>query len=198
MIRPDDEEKPFVARWNSLIRVLLVESSVKAVARTAMDYANFYDGTSCRPTNERLARETGYDERTVRAAWALMRAAGLAERVGHAVPHKDLADVYELQIPSHWDSLAILGPRSRKFTCLYCGKLLNPPPVGYVDADGATRWRLWKAAFCKPPRKSKGRDAIDCYAMWNRRQQVNGEPVWHDLGNTAQWKLFREARGDDW
>lgn len=198
MIRPDDEDKPFIARWNSLMRVLLVDSSVKAVARTAMDYANFDDGTSCRPSNERLARETGYDERTVRSAWAFLRAAGFAQRVGYAVAHRHRADEYELQIPDAWDSMAILGPHSRKFACLHCGTLINPLPVGYLNDAGEPRWRLPRAAFCKPPRKMKGRDADDCFVMWNRQQQVNGDPVWHDLGTAAQWKLFREARGDDW
>lgn len=198
MIRPDDEDKPFVARWNSFVRVLLVESSVKAVARAAMDYADFYDGTSCHPSNERLARETGYDERTVRNAWALLRSIGAAERVRHGVPHRGIADEYELCIPGNWDGMAVLGPRSRKFTCLYCGKEFNPPAAGFVDDDGQAKWALWKACFCKPPRKKNGRDADHCVMAWNLDRKRSGDQPWSDLDGKEMWKCFREARSDDW
>lgn len=198
MIRPDDEEKPFVARWNSLIRILLVESSVKAVARAAMDYADFYDGTSCHPSNERLARETLYDERTVRSAWAMLRGLGLAERVRHGVPQKRIADEYELQIPDDWAGMAILGPRSDEFACLHCGADFNPPAVAVLTEDGRAAWALWKACFCKPPRKTKGRNTEHCLVAWNAARRRDGEPTWSDLDGPAAWKLFREARADDW
>jgi hypothetical protein len=198
MIRPDDEDKPFVARWNSLARVLLVESSVKAVARAAMDYADFYDGSRCHPSSARIARESLHDERTVRAALAHLRALGMAERVAHGVAHRGIADEYQLHIPPYWDGLAVLGPHSRKFTCLACGKEFNAPAAGRINDDGKAVWDLWKLCFCKPPRKKKGRDAPDCWAVWNRDRQLKGEALWSEIGDTARWKLFREARSDDW
>jgi hypothetical protein len=67
-ISPDDEDKPFVARWNTLVSALLIEPSIKLVARQACDYG-IMDGEGIYPGNQRLARQTGYDERTVREAW---------------------------------------------------------------------------------------------------------------------------------
>lgn len=198
-VRPDDDEKPFIARWNAFIRVLLVDPSVKHVARAAAaDYADFYDGTSCRPSSSRLARELGYDERTVRMAWGHLRAMGLADRVTPGIAHKGVADEYELKIPYYWDSMAILGPNSRKFTCLACGKVFNPPPAGRINDNGDAVWDLWKLCFCKPPRKTKGRAGIDCWTAWNTRRKSEGQPVWRQLDNETSWKLFREARADDW
>lgn len=197
MIRPDDEDKPFVARWNSLIRILLVEPSTKLLARTAMDYANFVDGTSCFPSNERLERDTGLGDKTIRNAWALLRAAGLAERVGDAVAHRRISDEYELAIPENWQGLPILGPRGLKFTCLNCEKQINPQGSGEVGPNGNAAWSLWKAVFCAPPRKVKGRPDASCYGVWNRQQQKTGNPTWPELGGDA-WKLFRQSRGDDW
>lgn len=204
MIRPDDEDKPFIARWNTLARILLIESSVKHIARAAMDYADFADGTSCRPSNERLGRETGYNERTVRTAWAVMRGMGLAIRVAHGTSYLRQADEYELQIPEHWDSLPVLGPHGRKFTCLGCGKLFNPQGNCSVNehkddkpGDDNVRFDLGKLCFCPAPRKSKGRDDDACIAVWNQRQTRAGSQPWNKLGQ-ERWKNFREARGDDW
>lgn len=196
-LRPDDEDKPFVARWNLLMRILLVESSVKNVGRVAMDYADFQDGTSCHPSNKRLARETGYDESTVRNAWAILRALGLATRVRHGVPHRGIADEYELNIPDDWERLPTLGPRSRAFTCLYCGKDFDPAGNIWLD-KGTLRLFIWRLCFCRPPRKRKGRDEPNCFDQWDRERQMNGEPMWRDLDEGASWKMVREARGDDW
>lgn len=197
MIRPDDDTKPFVGRWNSLVRILLLDSSVKHVARAAMDYADLYDGTSCRPSNERLARETGYNERTVRNAWAVMRGLGLAERVSHGVAHRRLCDEYELVIPDHWDSLPILGPRGGKFTCLYCEKSFNPVGNSTVRPDGNVTFDLATMAFCPAPRKKKGREDPWCAALWDGQRHASGEALWNSLGQ-ERWKLFRRARADDW
>ncbi|GIM88769.1 hypothetical protein [Paractinoplanes toevensis] len=204
MIRPDDEEKPFIARWNMLARILLVESSVKHIARAAMDYADFDDGSNCRPSNERLARETGYNERTVRFAWSALRGLGMAERVSRGTSYLRQADEYWLQIPEHWANFPILGPHGRKFTCLGCGKLFNP--VGNcsvnelpTDAPGAdmVRYDIAKMCFCPAPRKTKGRDDASCLAGWNQAQRKAGSPLWNQLG-LERWKLFRQARADDW
>lgn len=45
--RPDDEGRPFTTRWTILCRILLVESSVKHIARSALDFAAYEDGSSC-------------------------------------------------------------------------------------------------------------------------------------------------------
>lgn len=204
MFAPDDEDKPFIARWNMLIRILLVESSVKHIARAAMDYADFSDGSSCHPSNERLARESGYNERTVRFAWSVMRGLGMADRVSHGVAHRRLADEYELQIPEHWQSLPILGPHGRKFTCPGCDKLFNPNgncSVNDEKADprggDAIRFDLTKLTFCPAPRKTEGRDGPACVELWNRKRKASSVKLWGQLGND-RWEVFRGARGDNW
>lgn len=204
MHAPDDEDKPFIARWNMLTRILLVESSVKLVARSAMDYADFYDGSSCHPSNERIGRETGYNEKTVRLAWQVMRGIGMAERVGHGVAHLRLADEYQLCIPDHWQSLPLLGPRGRKFNCLHCHKLFAPQGNCSVNAEPGdapggekVRFDLSRMCFCPPPRKTKGREQPACLDLWNQSQAAAGGMTWYQLGE-ERWKLFRQARGDDW
>ncbi|WP_329518641.1 helix-turn-helix domain-containing protein [Spirillospora sp. NBC_01491] len=201
---PDDEDRPFVSQWNTLVRILLVESSVKHIARAAMDYANYHDGASCHPSNERLARETGYNERTVRDAWAVMRGLGMAQRVAFGVPHKGIADEYELMIPPGWKELPILGPRGRKFTCLYCAKLFNPQGNSSVNSgkddkpgSDSIRFDVRKLCFCPTPRKTKGRDAPDCFVEWERQCLINEQTSWFKLGSDV-WKCFRKARSDDW
>lgn len=197
MIRPDDEDKPFVARWNSLIRSLLVESSVKLVARTAMDYADLYDGTGCHPSNERLARETGYSERTVRTAWGTLRGLDLADRVSRGVAHKREADEYDLIIPDGWVNLPLLGPRSRKFTCLNCGKVFIPQGNSELHKDGGVRFNVRLFVFCPPPRATKGREEEHCFKVWDHDRRHAGDQTWAQLGKDV-WKLFQQARGDSW
>ncbi|GAA4928620.1 hypothetical protein GCM10023224_04840 [Streptomonospora halophila] len=197
MIRPDDETKPFVGRWNSLIRILLVESSVKHVARAAMDYANLYDGTSCHPSNERLARETGYNERTVRKAWAAMRGMGLAERVSHGVAHRRLSDEYQLVIPESWQSLPVLGPSGAKFTCVHCEKAFNPTGNCKVHPDGRVTFDLIPMVFCPEPRQRKGREEPWCATEWDGQRRASGETPWSQLGQ-ERWKVFHLARGEEW
>lgn len=200
MFAPDDEDKPFIARWNVLTRILLVETSVKLVARSAMDFADFGDGSSCHPSNERIERETGLSERTIRTAWQVLRGLGMAERVAFGSAHRKLADEYQLQIPANWQNLPIYGPYVRKFNCLYCQKLITPQGNCIVEVERGqeqVRWKVQRFVFCPPPRATKGRDTVNCFAEWSEHQVLAGAPRWTELGGDV-WKLFRQARGDDW
>lgn len=199
MIRPDDEDLPFVARWNALIRSLLIEPSVKLVARTAADYADFTDGSSCHPGNARLMRDTGYSDKTIRTAWATLRGMGLAVRVAVGNPAEGEADEYVLQIPDDWKRKPLLGPRGKAFRCLYCHKRFNPQPNSRVNefktdrsGDDAVRFKVFEFTFCPTPRKSAG-----CYELWTKARAEAGETPWPELGQKV-WELFRESRGDDW
>jgi hypothetical protein len=205
-INPDDTDKPFVARWNALVSALLVEPSIKLIARQACDYG-IMDGEGIYPGNQRLARQTGYDERTVREAWHFMRATGMALRDGRSAwtGTQRLADTYALEIPRTWRGFPVLGPHAARFTCQHCGKLFNPPPcnvylmedgpsgrrVPVVDADGVreVRWALWKAVFCPEPRKGP-----NCMREWERKHGRR----WSAAENDACWAMFRKARGDEW
>lgn len=197
MIRPDDETKPFVGRWNSLVRILIADSSVKHVARAAMDYADLYDGTSCHPSNERLARETGYSERTVRNAWAVLRGLRMAVRVGRGSPQTRKADEYELVIPDNWENLPILGPSSGRFYCLHCGKVFNPTAAATALKGGSVSFDIRPIVFCPEPRKTKGRDVHWCFDEWEKERLNAGEPSWWSMGQD-RWALVPEARQDPW
>ncbi len=198
-ISPDDADKPFAARWNALVSALLVEPSVKLVARQACDYG-FMDGEDIFPGNERLARQTGLTERTVREAWHFLRASGMAERIEHSAwtGARRTADRYQLAIPDSWRSSPMLGPHAGKFTCQECGKQFNPSAcntwatqkgsrVPTTDRNGVRTisWFLWKATFCPEPRGGNG-----CLYHWKR---ANGQ--W---GGDQAWKIYYAARGDDW
>lgn len=194
MIRPDDESAPFVSRWSTLVRVLLVEPSVKLVARSAMDYANFEDGSNCHPSNERLARDTGYNEKTVRDAWSVLRALDMAIRVSGAVSYDRKADKYQLVIPDDWKSLPLLGPRGRKFTCLGCQKPFNPRAHQVQPKAGErVRWVLHRFVFCAAGR---GEQYSACMHIWDARRKAEGKKPW--LQDTDRWPFFHQARGDDW
>lgn len=195
--RPDDPDKPFIVRWNTLARILLVDTSIKYVARAAMDFADYETGASCFPSNERIARETGYSEPTIRNAWKVMRGIGMAERVAFGVAHRRLADEYQLLIPGDWEMLPTLGPHGRKFTCVGCGKLFNPQGTCVVRDDGTVAFELSRMCFCAPPRAVKGRSEVSCLGGWSERQVQAGERPWTELGGD-RWKAFRQARGDDW
>lgn len=197
-LRPDDEDKPFIARWNALSRILLVEASVKLVARAAMDYAGFEDGSNCHPSNERIARETGYSERTVRTAWGVLRGLGMAEREEFAIAHERKADKYQLTIPDNWAHLPILGPSGRKFTCLSCNKRINPKGNCSLEADERVTFNVREYVFCPAPRKTRGREEAWCYDVWNQRMKAISSPTWNERDNKGVWALFRRSRGDDW
>ncbi|REF00359.1 hypothetical protein [Thermomonospora umbrina] len=207
-IRPDDEDPdiPFSRRWNVLVNALLVESSVKLVARVAMDYANYYDrdngrvaGGNVYPGNELLARETGLSERSVRTAWAVLRGLDMAERTSTASydpkTRKRTADEYQLMIPEGWEHLPILGPNSGRFRCVHCECLFNPQGNSSVDSKGRVSFQVHRLCFCPPPRdKGKGEG---CFSLWTQARQAAEATSWRDLGGDV-WKLFREARDDDW
>lgn len=198
--RPDDESKPFIARWTVLTRILLLDPSVKAVARSAMDFANFDDGASCHPGNGRVERETGLSDRAVRTAWQVLRTVGMAERVAFGSPSLRMADEYQLTVPAHWESLPVYGPHVREFHCLHCEKQFTPQgncTMQTKKLGGALTYDLRVMAFCSPPRANRGRPQPDCFVEWNRGQGATGRPSWNDLGHD-RWALFRRARGDDW
>lgn len=197
MINPDDPKAVFVARYHAFMRILLVEPSVKLVGRTLADYADFKDGDDCFPSNERLERDTGLGDKTIRNAMAFLRAVGAARRVETAVSHRRKADKYELVIPNNWKNMAVTGPNNYKFTCVWCGNLFNPDGGGSVSAGGHAQWRLYKSAFCPSPRKEKGRLDVCCNVEWNRSQRKAGQAAW-GADNEEAWALFRQARGDDW
>jgi hypothetical protein len=193
--RPDDTAKPFAVRWNIFVRILLVESSVKLVARTAMDYADFDTGSSCHPSNQRLVRETCLGERTIRTAWGVLRGLGMAERIECAVAYAGQADNYRLVIPETWEAMPILGPHGRKFTCLNCGKLINPQGHSNLGKDGRVRCDVRLFAFCPAPRSG---DGPSCAQEWDDGRASAGERDWSRLDSDEIWKLFRLSRGDDW
>lgn len=205
-IRPDDDdpEIPFSRKWNVLINALLVDSNVKLVARVAVDYANYYDrengrvaGGNTYPGNERLARETGLSERSVRTAWAILRGLNLAERTKSAgydpKTKKRTADEYQLTIPAGWEHLPVLGPNSGKFRCLHCQCLMTPVANSSVDSKGSVTFQVRRFCFCPPPRdKDKG---SGCYLLWAEERRRRKLKPWGEL---EVWDLFREARDDEW
>jgi hypothetical protein len=206
VIHPDDEERPFAARWNALVGALLIEPSIKLVARQAVDYG-FLDGDGIYPGNERIARQTGLGDKTVREAWHFLRAAEMARRDLRSVwtGTKRLADMYALEIPANWKSMPVLGPHAARFTCQQCGKKFNAPPCNTFlhKQDPHTgrqvpvtnpetglrqvRWALWKAVFCPAPR-----NGTSCQQLW---EKVNGR--WA-ADPAACWELFHKARDDEW
>lgn len=199
---PDDDSKPFIARWNVLIRILIVEPSVKLVARSAMDFGDFDDGTSCHPSNARISRETGLSTRTVQDAWAIMRGMGMARRVAFGVPHEHTADEYELYIPAGWRDLPVYGPHVQDFHCLHCRQQFVPQPStrlvkGTSREKPGVAFHVRQMTFCRAPRQAKGRPAVDCFEAWNLERAAAGAPVWDKLGDEV-WKLLQQARGDDW
>jgi hypothetical protein len=188
----DDGERPFIARWNLLTRILLVDTSVKAVAYTAGTYADIYDGSRCRPGNSRVCRNIGASDNTVRKAWKTLSALGMAECVepSHWNGRFRTADVYHLHIPGDWRGFATLGPREGRFRCLHCReRLFDPPPIAVLERNGEVKWNLARATFCR----------TTCRAAWHRREITEGRTVPWGNDSDRAWKLFHEARGgDDW
>lgn len=213
-LRPDDEEKQFAPRWNLLTRILLVEPSVKLVARLAMDYADFDDGSSCYPSIERLTRESGLSDRTVRNGWAVLRGLGMAVRVSRGGSFRGAADEYQLEIPDGWESMPVLGPNRRKFTCPGCGNLFNPDAHSVLTdrskdktkPDGAPRakagdtvgWNVGRLTFCSWPSERGTKGSAECLGSWDDRRRKSGDETWTKLGSDGKWSIFREARNDPW
>ena len=190
-VAPDDEEKPFVVRWNLLVRILLAETSVKAVAWAAMTYAGSYDGSNVFPSNARMCRNTGLSENTVRKAWKTLCGLHMAEvtEPSHWNGKFRTTDVYQLRIPGNWRDFAVLGPKEGQFRCGYCHchKAFDPPPVAVLEKAGEVRWTLTAAVFC----------GSKCRESWNREETNAGRALPWGKSDDA-WKLFRQSRGDDW
>lgn len=73
-------------RYNTAVRPLLganqvSRAAVLAVAAARAGYAEYATGRQCRPTNERLAADTGLSVRTVQRADAALRLLGVATEV---------------------------------------------------------------------------------------------------------------------
>lgn len=213
MVHPDDATKPFAARFNALLTALIIEPSVKLVGRQVADYG-FMDGEAIYPGNQRLARETGLGEKTIREAFHFLRANGMAHRDARSAwtGTRRTADTYALDIPADWMLMPVLGPHHARFTCQGCGQLFNPQPCNVFLAERhpgrkgfapvtdpqtgfrEVRWALWKAVFCPPPRKQKGKPLpAGCRQQWER---ANGP--WNAGDNKSCWEMFRKARDDDW
>ena len=76
----------YAARYDSCVRPVMPGNpvSLKALVRVAQARARYADhrtGRNCRPTNERLAADTGYSVRTVQRADAALRLLGVATEV---------------------------------------------------------------------------------------------------------------------
>ncbi len=210
-VRPDDEDKPFFVRWNVLTRVLLVEPSVKLVARVAMDYADNDDGSSCFPSIERMVRETGLSDRTVRNGWAVLRGIDMAVRVGRGNSFRGASDEYRLQIPDSWIGLPTYGPHGQKFTCIGCGNKFTPDAHNVLQdrlrsktmPDGKPRkkvgdavgWHLGKFVFCSFPNGAKKGNEV-CLQAWNAKRRAEGEKTWKATDD--KWGFVWEARNDPW
>lgn len=197
MIRPDDDTQPFVFRWRSLVRLLLFETSVKTVALVAAEYADYDTGANCRPGNERLMRETSLGERSVRYAWSIMRAAGMAERVVAGSSYRGESDEYQLHIPANWKAYPVLGPNRGVFTCQYCGAEFNPSG-NCAYKNGKVTAKFEKLIFCPEPRKVRGRDVDSCYERWSAQQAEGGAKGLYTRSLDERFELFSKARDDDW
>jgi len=205
LISPDDEIDSngvpllFVTRFNKLVDALIVESSVKLVARCAVDYA-VRDGEGIYPGNEQIARKTSLTAESVRKAWGILRALGMAELDAPSVwtGSRRLANAYSLAIPARWHGFPVYGPHFGRFTCQHCGHLYNPQPGTVLNPDGSIAWYLRSMVFCRPPARPKrpggrGRQQPKppgCSDLWGQHHSWPG-------GEEA-WGLFRKARNDEW
>jgi hypothetical protein len=200
------EPMPFVARWSTLVSALIVEPSVKLVALTAANY-RIYDGAGVRPSQQRVARQTSYDEASVSKAWAVLRAMGMAERdiPSYFDGRKRTSDEYTLTIPDDWRLLPLYGPGMKRFHCQHCGKAFNPRPSTDVREDGTIGYYLTEMVFCRKPgaprKRADGTKARKrpswCFDLWERERIEKCLPRWGALKGEA-WKMLSTARGDDW
>lgn len=196
VVSPGDTTAAFPQRWSALLRLLLVESSVKLIARTAMDHADQADGSGCRVSNDQLARETSYSERTVRTAWGVLRGLGLAERVASAgydaVNERHVSDEYRLTIPDGWHRLPLLGASSAKFWCLWCHRRFNPQANCGLLPDGRVTFEVHRFCFCAgrvPGAK------LSCFDSWQQAESQNNSRPWDDVD---RWSMFRRSRCGVW
>jgi hypothetical protein len=189
----DGTEILFVRRWNTLVDALIIEPSIKHVARASVDFG-LADGAGIYPGNELLARKTGYTRKTVGEAWDVLRALEMAERVipSYYDGRKRVADEYQLAIPGNWRGFAVYGPNMKRFHCQHCGKVFNPKPCLDVRPDGTFGWYLAKAVFCPSPRHGP-----DCFQRWEHQRRAAKRPLWDKLGD-KRWDMFYAARSDEW
>jgi rubredoxin len=200
----DGTEILFVRRWNTLVSALIIEPTVKLVARTVVDYG-LADGQGIYPGNERIARQTGFGPETVRKAWGILRGVGMAERVTSSYydGSRRTADEYELVIPGNWRTLPVYGPNLRRFHCQQCGKVFDPQAGTVQRTDGSVGWSVHRMAFCPKPgaprKRADGTKARKpppwCYEVWGQGRSERTRFYGPDCD---AWELFRRARGDDW
>jgi rubredoxin len=204
-IFPGDEETivgdpvSFVVRWNKLVDAWIVESSVKLLARTAVDYG-VHDGQEIYPGNEQLSRKTGLSTVTIGKAWKILQASKMAELdVASMWTGKwRTANVYSLMIPGDWENLPIYGPNCKRFTCQHCGHLFNPQPGTDVGKNGGVGYYIARMVFCPDPGRPKRQHGEagprkpfppGCAALW---QKGAGKDT------KITWEMFRKARDDEW
>ncbi|WP_156370702.1 helix-turn-helix domain-containing protein [Nocardia arizonensis] len=85
--------------WERIARRVQMHSTTKFLALMLATYADS-DGTRIRPGVERLALVMCVSEKTVKRAFADLRALGLVERTKQGNRHRGLADEYRLTVPS--------------------------------------------------------------------------------------------------
>ena len=76
----------FDCRYDTVVRPLMPGNPISrhallAIAAARADYADYGTGRNCRPSNERLAADTGYSVRTVQRADTALRLLGVASEV---------------------------------------------------------------------------------------------------------------------
>ena len=85
--------------WERVVRRVQTHSTTKYLALVLATYAD-QDGSRIRPGVERLALVMCVSEKTVKRAFAELRALGLVERTKQGNRHRGLADEYRLTVPS--------------------------------------------------------------------------------------------------
>ncbi|WP_244269129.1 helix-turn-helix domain-containing protein, partial [Mycobacterium parascrofulaceum] len=74
-LRYDADVRPHMGANQISRRALL------RIAQARARYADYTTGRDCRPSNERLATDTGYDVRTIQRANTVLRLLGVATEV---------------------------------------------------------------------------------------------------------------------
>ncbi|WP_378735368.1 helix-turn-helix domain-containing protein [Nocardia brasiliensis] len=95
--------------WERIARRVQMHSTTKYLALMMATYADA-DGSRIRPGVERLALVMCVSEKTVKRAFADLRALGLIERTKQGNRHRGLADEYRLTVPSTLLDEALLDP----------------------------------------------------------------------------------------
>lgn len=95
--------------WERVVRRVQTHSTTKYLALVMATYAD-QDGSRIRPGVERLALVMCVSEKTVKRAFADLRALGLIERTKQGNRHRGLADEYRLTVPSTLLDEPLLDP----------------------------------------------------------------------------------------